>query len=130
MTTEEQRDSVHRGRRQSDQILEGWTWNRLIKIATALSLVGAIGAGIVSFVLTTLVTRPELDKVSEKVDTLRTRSDVRFQRIEARQDAAEGVHSLLVPMARAQCIQLRQWKSSTIAEAAGLPCDSLLRRMR
>jgi hypothetical protein len=50
--------------------------------------------------------------------------------MERRQADAEGIHSLLVPMARAQCIQLREWKSSTIAEAAGLPCDSLLRRMR
>jgi len=127
---EEHRDATHRGRRGSDQILEGWTWGRVIKIATAISLVGGIVVGIVSFAAAAIVTRPDLNRVDAKLATVQIRASLRFRRIEMRQDDAEQVHRLLIPMARLQCLQMEKWQSSTLAFAAGLPCDSLLRRLR
>lgn len=130
MTTDEHRDPVHRGRRQSDQILEGWTWGRVTKIAVAVSAVGSIVVAVVSFTAAAIVTRPDLNRVDAKLDTVQIRDSLRFRRIEMRQDEAETVHRLLVPMARLQCLQMEKWQSSTLAFAAGLPCDSLLRRLR
>jgi len=125
---QEHRTSEPRGRRRSDQILEGWTWGRAIKILTALTLLGGVVTALVSVGAATIATKPQLDAVVEKVDTLRVRTDQRFQRLEARQDATEQVHDLLPAFFRLQCIQLEQIRSASLAEAAGFPCDSLLRR--
>lgn len=126
----DQRDPAHRGRRQSDQILEGWTWGRVIKIATALTLVGGIVVASISTVASILVTRPQLEQVTDSITTFKRSATARLDRVELRQDDAEQVHRLLIPMARLQCLQMERWQSSTLAFAAGLPCDSLLRRLR
>lgn len=109
----------------------------MIKIGTALSIVGGIAMAIVSFTAAFVVTRPQLNAVrdtvaivNDKVDTLQSRTEARFRQIEGRQAQADSVRALLIPMARLQCLQLQRWESSTLGAAAGLPCDSLLRRIR
>lgn len=130
---QEHRDRTHRGRRSSDQILEGWTWGRVIRLATALTLLAGIYGGMTTFFAARFASRQEIEQsVQPVVDTLRVfkaATAARLDRVEERQDQAEDVHQLLIPMARLQCLQLQRWQSGTLATAAGLPCDSLLRRL-
>jgi hypothetical protein len=135
--TPDSRDPVHRGRRQSDQIFEGWTWGRVTKIATALTVVGGLVVGISSAVASILVTRPELKAVRDTVASVNSKVDAnaqmtadRLHGIELRQDEAEAVHSLLPAFLRFQCLTIERDRSTSLAARAALPCDSLLRRVR
>lgn len=114
-------------RRQSDQILDGWTWGRVTKIGTALTVVGGIVVAVVTVMLTIIVTKPELKAVARKADSVASVTNGRLSRIEDRQDHAEAIHQLLVPMATLECVRLQREKSTTLAVIARLPCDSLLR---
>jgi hypothetical protein len=115
-----------------DWLFPRWTVGRATKWLTLISLVIGVYAAISAFVATKIATRQEIgvaiDSVKTDVKALRGSTEVRLTRIEARQDSAEAIRSLLIPMARLQCLQMREWKSGTLAEAAGLPCDELLRR--
>jgi hypothetical protein len=127
---------MHRGRRSSDQILEGWTWSRVIRILSGLTLAGGIIMGTVSVVASILVTRPELKAVKDtvslvnvKVDTNAQRAERRFHGMEVRQDEAEAIHNLLPAFLRFQCLTIERDRSWSLAARAALPCDSLLRRI-
>lgn len=123
MTPEQQR------RRKTD-------WNRktIIEVATIIVLGISIASAASSYFSTRWATHSEVsDAVKPVVDTLRVmRSDIvpRLNRVEQRQDAAESLHQLLVPLARYQCIMAERDRSKSLAEAAGLPCQSLLGRPR
>jgi hypothetical protein len=123
MTPEQQR------RRKTD-------WNRktIIEVATIIVLGISIASAASSYFSTRWATHSEVtDAVKPVVDTLRVmRSDIvpRLNRVEQRQDAAESLHQLLVPLARYQCIMAERDRSKSLAEAAGLPCNSLLGRVR
>lgn len=149
MTPEKERRHRQPGRRDSDstnftagalveavaedRLFPAWKREDVIKFLTILTLAGTIVMGIVTFVSSTFATQKEISEtVTPVADTLRLfkrETGSRMDRIENRQDAAEDIHSLIVPMARLQCLQLQKWQSSTLAAAAGLPCDSLLRRI-
>ena len=127
---ENQRNPASRGRRRSDQIFEGITWGRVTKVATALTLVGGIVVATISAAASILVTRPQLKEVTDTLSNFKTRTERDVQSIRARQDSVEEAHHLLEPMARLTCLQLQRERSGTLADAAGLPCDQLLRRVR
>jgi hypothetical protein len=133
-TSGEHRDPNHRGRRESDQILEGWTWSRVTKIASALMLLGGLYAGLTTYFATRFASSKEIEnQVKPVADTLVAfkRSVIpRLDRVEQRQDEAEKVQRLLRASFRVQCLQLERDRSMSIANAADLPCDSLLRRQR
>lgn len=116
-----------------DRLFPPWTREGVIKTLTLLSLAGAIYVGLSTWAGARLASRAEIrEQVKPVVDTLerlKLEAMSRMDRIENRQDEAETIHSLIVPMARLQCLQMRRWDSGTLADAAGLPCDSLLRRI-
>ena len=56
----EQRDPAHRGRRKADQIFDGWTYGRVIKVATALTLLAGLYAGVSTFLAARVATRKEV----------------------------------------------------------------------
>ena len=115
-----------------DRLFPAWNKEDVIKWLTILSMVGAIGVAVLTFISSRFATRAEIEAaVKPVVDTLnaiRKDQDTRIDRLEMRQDTLYMVRQLIPAMARAQCIQLERWSSKTIAEAAGLPCDSLLHR--
>lgn len=114
-------------RRQSDQILDGWTWGRVTKIGGALMTVGAIVVAVVTFLLSILVTRPQLHDAEKRLtDSISVvKKDV--TEIKEHQAATDSVHMLLVPMAKLECIRLNRENSGTLADLAGLPCYRLMR---
>lgn len=115
-------------RRKTDQIFEGLTWGKVIKIGTALTITGGIVVGVVTFLLAILVTKPELKEVARKNDSTTSIIQSQIADIKSEQQAAQVIHRLLVPMATLECIRLQQEKSTTLAVLAHLPCDSLTRR--
>ena len=127
---ENERDPNKRGRRRDDQILQGLTWSKVIKIATALTLVCGIVVATISAAASILVTRPQLKEVTDTLTTFKVRTERDVREIKQRQDAFEEAHQLLEPMARLTCLQLQRDRSGTLADAAGLPCYRLLPRVR
>lgn len=132
--TPDSRDQSHRGRRQSDQILDGWTWARVTKVGGALIVLGTIATTLVAFTTALVVTRPQLKALSDtvavvsgKVDRNDSTAQMRFARLEMRQDSAAASRSLVRALARFQCIDLERQHSMSLASLAELPCDSLLR---
>lgn len=119
--------NTHPHQRGSDQIFENITIGRVIKsiilIGSGIAGLAAILGAITFF----LVTKPDLNKVAGKADSIAQVTDSRLSRIEHRQDQAEAIHQLLVPMATLECIRLQREKSITLAVIARLPCDSLTR---
>lgn len=115
-----------------DRMFPSWRKEDVIKWLTLLSLLGTVFVGVSTWFSARFATRAEIEEqVKPVVDTLnalKIATDSRMRRLEARQDTLYNVRQLIPAMARAQCLQLERWDSKTIAEAAGLPCDSLLRR--
>jgi hypothetical protein len=128
----ERRDPRHQHRRADDRLFPDWTIGRVTKWLTLITLAIGVYAGVSTFVAARVATRQEIEnEVRPVVETLmvfKRGTNARLESIEDRQDHAEIVHSLIVPMARLQCLQMRRWESGTLTDAAGLPCDSLLRR--
>ena len=109
-----------------DWLFPRWTVGRTIKWLTLVSLAIGVFAALSSFFSAKLATRQE---VTSRIDSVKSdvgliRQDV--NEVKRRQDQAETVHQLLIPMARLQCLQMQKWESGTLATAAGLPCDDLL----
>ena len=116
----------------TDTLFPHWSRKKVIELLTIITLATSIVVGVVTWFSSRFATRQEIvDQVKPVVDTLnslKATTDTRIRRLEARQDTLYAVRQLIPAMARAQCIQLERWQSKTIAEAAGLPCDSLLSR--
>lgn len=110
-----------------------WTVGRVQKWVALVAGIVGLWAALSTYLTARLVTRQEvttrIDSVKTDVKSLRGSTDTRLMRIELRQDQADEVHQLLVPMARIQCLLLDRDQSPSIAQASGLPCDSLLRRI-
>jgi len=110
-----------------------WTRKRAIELLTLITLGVGVWAAFATCVTTKIVTRQEvttrIDSVKTDVKALRGSTEVRLNRVEARQEEAEMTHRLIPAMARTQCIILDRDQSPSIAQASGLPCDSLLRRV-
>jgi len=111
-----------------------WTIKRMIELGTLVGLL-ATGWGVVwSYFAAKWATHSEVsDAVQPVVDTLREfRRDMipRLNRVEQRQDSAEAIHQLLVPLARYQCITAERDRSASLTELAGLPCNNLLGRAK
>lgn len=121
------------GRRKTD-----WTLRRIIEIGTAIGLLwagftgisAAIGARWATHAEVNSVVRPvavKVDSVANAVDTLFSR----FERIEQLQPMSVNMRALIGSMARYQCLDARDNpRKRERAEAADMPCDSLIRRMR
>lgn len=141
MSTDDDASTTHerdgrRGRRKTD-----WSARRIIEFGTVIGLLwggytaisSAIGARWATHSEVQNAVRPiavKVDSVSRNLDTLRSTNGLRFDAIELRQLEAERRTDLLPGFLRLQCLQLRRDRSESLAEAAGVPCDSLLRRMR
>lgn len=125
----DQHEASRRGRRSTD-----WTLRRIIEIGTVIGLLWAGFNFISAATAARWATHNEVtDAVKPVVDTLnafKATANARLLRVEIGQQQAEAVHQLLVPLARLSCLDLARQRSSSLAAAAGLPCDSLLRRMR
>jgi len=124
------RREISRERRRKND----WTLKRIIEVGTVVGLLWGGYTAISAYFAAKWATHTEVsDAVQPVVDTLRAmRTDIvpRINRVEQRQDAAESLHQLLVPLARYQCIMAERDRSKSLAEAAGLPCQSLLGRTR
>lgn len=128
-----ERDPRLRGRRSGDR----WTRRRIIEIGTIVGLLWGGYSAISAYFGAKWATHTEVGQVVVKVDSLRSNMDSvrvqgnrRFQEMEVKQAELEGVHQLLPAFFRMQCITLERDNSKSLAEVAGFPCDSLLRRRR
>jgi hypothetical protein len=117
-----------------DRLFPTWRKEDVIKWLTILSMAGGIAVAVITFFSTRFASRREIeDKVApieKKMDAFAGSTNIRLNAIELRQEDAEAVHRLLVPMARLQCLDYQRQNSLSLADAAGLPCDSLLNRRR
>lgn len=115
-----------------DRLFPTWRKEDVIKWLTIVSMVGGIGVAVLTFISARFATRAQIESaVKPVVDTLnaiRKDQDTRIGRLEARQDTDDAIRSLIPAIARTTCIRLEIDRSSSIAEAAALPCDSLLNR--
>jgi hypothetical protein len=116
----------------TDRVFPDWTVAKAQRwLALILGTVG-VWAAASSYIAARLVTRSE---VTTRFDSLKTdlravsgSTKVRLDRFEEWQSEVEMTHRLLPAMARTQCILLDRDQSPSIAQASGLPCDSLLFR--
>ena len=133
--TPDQRSPTN-GRRKTD-----WSLRRIIEVGTVIGILWAGFTTISAAIGARWATHAEVSRVAEKVDSVnvnvdsvRSQSNRRMDLIERRQDAVDrrnnAIQELLPAIARTTCIRLDIDRSSSIAQAAGLPCDSLLRRIR
>jgi len=117
-------------RRRYDRL----TLKRIIELGSAIGLLWAGFSGISAAIGARWATHTEVQAaVRPVVDTLadfRRVTDARLGAIEAQQRDDAATRALLPAYFRLQCIQLEQYRSTSLAEAAGFPCDSLLRRRR
>jgi hypothetical protein len=128
-------DSDRPHTRASDQVLDGLTWGKIRNVGGTIALLGGMSVAVVTFLLTFLVTKPELqsvrvkaDSIQNQVDTSRKQWDARLTRIEIHQIEADSVHSdYVVPLAKVQCLLLARDSSMSLARLAGLKCDKILR---
>jgi hypothetical protein len=116
-----------------DRLFPSWTKKDVAQWLGILIAAGTIYVGLSTWFATRFATRKEIEEqvqpVAHKLDAFAGSTNTRLQRIEERQHNAEAVHELLVPMARLQCLDYQRQRSLSLADAAGLPCDSLLRRV-
>ena len=96
----------------------------------------AIYAGLSTWFATRFAARSEIEAqvkpVVERLEVFAGSTNVRLQKIEddrAREQIEdEAMRALITGMARLQCLDYARQRSMSLADAAGLPCDSLLRR--
>jgi hypothetical protein len=125
----DQRDPMHRGRRTTD-----WSRKRLIEIGTLVVLVISIASSVSAYFSTRWATHAEVkDAVQPMADTLAAFKNIvipRLVRVEQRQDSAGAIGQLIPAIARYNCLVAERDRSQSLTEAAGLPCNTLLGRMR
>lgn len=117
-----------------DRLFPTWRKEDVKKWLTIITLLVGLYAGLSTWFAARFATRKNIEEqvepIARKLDAIAGSTNVRLNAIEVQQHEAEAVHELLVPMARLQCLDLARQRSSSLGDAAGLPCDSLLRRLR
>lgn len=87
-----------------------------------------------TYFATRLASKAEVNEalrpLADTVNAFKRSTSIRLDAVEARQTLAERRGDLIPGFLRLQCLQLRRDKSESLADAAGVPCDSLLRRGR
>ena len=123
--TPEQRDPMHRGRRKTD-----WTLKRIIEVGTVLGMLAAGYTYLAARWATKAEVASAVQPVADTLAAFKRSTAIRLDAVEIRQSAAERRQDLIPGFLRLQCLQLRRDRSESLAEAAGVPCDSLLQRRR
>jgi hypothetical protein len=127
--TSSQDDAMQRGRRNYDR----WSRRKLIEIGTIIGLLWGGYSAISAYIGARWATHAEVSNAVQPVaDTLQAfKRDVmpRLVRVEQRQDAAEA-NNLMPALARYACLTAERDRSTSMTEAAGLPCNRLLGRIQ
>lgn len=111
---QERRDAARQHRRAGDQMFDGWTWARFIKIGTAMGMVWAAYVGLNAYVATRIASRQELNTITDRVDALE-----RLERSNA--DSAAESRRMLRGIAKLMC----KGTDRETAAFVDLPCDQL-----
>jgi len=118
-------EKTHPHNRASDQIFEGITWTGIGKVVGTILAVVTLAGIIIGAITASLVTKPELKAVKDSISANKDNNNRRFEKIETEQKELKANVNLIPGMARVQCLQLERDKSTTLARAARLPCDTL-----
>lgn len=119
-----------------DRVFPAWKKEDVIKWLTILTLAGGIFVGTAAWLSARYATRGEIkEQIRPVVDSIGTITDTlnsfnaRLRKIEDNQPAAAAARDLVGAMARLQCLDYARQNSMSLPDAAGVSCDSLLRRV-